>query len=119
MDYRSSGFNLGLEKDSGGGSLDGSTPDKLITFDRFEAMVDDRAISGNKLQDQAITNDKVANDADISSFKINFDTPIPVPQLTTTARNNLVSPLLGTLIYNSTTNKLNVYTGSWEQVTSA
>lgn len=42
-----------------------------------------------------------------------------LPSLTTTQRGNLPTPALGTVIYNSTTNKLNVYTGSWEAVTSA
>lgn len=42
------------------------------------------------------------------------------PRMTTTQRNAIASPSAGLLIYNTTTNKLNVYTGSvWEAVTSA
>ena len=42
------------------------------------------------------------------------------PRMTTTQRNAVSSPTAGMVVYNSTTNKLNVYTGSaWEAVTSA
>jgi hypothetical protein len=41
-----------------------------------------------------------------------------IPKLTTTQRDALPSPQAGQLIYNTTTNKLNVYTTAWEQVTS-
>ncbi len=41
------------------------------------------------------------------------------PRMTTTQRNAISSPTAGMIIYNSTTNKLNVYTTLWEQVTSA
>lgn len=42
------------------------------------------------------------------------------PRLTTTERNAITSPTAGLVIYNSTTNKLNVYTNvGWEAVTSA
>ncbi len=42
----------------------------------------------------------------------------PVPQYTTTERNALTDVPLGKIIYNTSTNKLNVYTGSWEAITS-
>lgn len=42
------------------------------------------------------------------------------PRMTGTQRDAISSPTAGLVIYNSTTNKLNVYTGSgWEAVTSA
>ena len=42
------------------------------------------------------------------------------PRMTTTERNAITSPTAGLVIYNSTTNKLNVYTGAaWEVITSA
>jgi hypothetical protein len=42
------------------------------------------------------------------------------PRMTTTQRNAINSPPEGLVIYNLTTHKLNVFTGSvWEQVTSA
>jgi len=42
------------------------------------------------------------------------------PVMTTTQRNAISSPTEGLVVYNSTTHKLNVYTGSaWEAVTSA
>jgi hypothetical protein len=42
-------------------------------------------------------------------------------QLTTTERDNLVSPPMGVMIYNTTTNKINFRNGSsaWEAITSA
>jgi hypothetical protein len=41
------------------------------------------------------------------------------PRMTTTERNAITSPVAGLMIYNTTTNKLNVYTTAWEAVTSA
>lgn len=42
------------------------------------------------------------------------------PRMTTTQRDAIASPTAGMVIYNTTTNKLNVYTGSaWEAVTSS
>ena len=43
-----------------------------------------------------------------------------LPRMTTPQRNAISSPVSGLLIYNTTTNKLNVYTASsWEAVTSS
>jgi len=41
-----------------------------------------------------------------------------LPRMTTTERNAIASPVAGLIIYNTTTNKLNVYTTAWEAVTS-
>ena len=41
------------------------------------------------------------------------------PRMTTTQRDAISSPAAGLLIYNTSTNKLNVYTTTWEAVTSA
>jgi hypothetical protein len=42
------------------------------------------------------------------------------PRMTTTQRDAIGSPTSGLMIYNSTTNKLNVYTGSnWEVISSS
>ena len=40
------------------------------------------------------------------------------PKMTTTQRNAISSPAAGLMIYNTTTNKLNVYTTAWEAITS-
>lgn len=40
------------------------------------------------------------------------------PKVTTTQRDAIASPTSGMVIYNTTTNKLNVYTTAWEAVTS-
>lgn len=40
------------------------------------------------------------------------------PKMTTTQRDAIVGPVAGLMIYNTTTNKLNVFTTVWEQVTS-
>lgn len=45
--------------------------------------------------------------------------PFMPPRMTTTQRDAVASPTAGMVIYNSTTNKLNVYTTAWEAVTSA
>lgn len=42
-----------------------------------------------------------------------------LPRMTTTERDAIASPAAGLIIYNTTTNKLNVFTTVWEQVTSA
>lgn len=54
-------------------------------------------------------------------LKLSSTTKCFVPSgLTTTQRNAISSPALGATIFNTTTNKLNVWTGSaWEAVTSA
>lgn len=44
--------------------------------------------------------------------------PFMPPRMTTTQRDAVASPTAGMVIYNSTTNKLNVYTTAWEAVTS-
>jgi hypothetical protein len=41
------------------------------------------------------------------------------PRMTSTQRDAISSPAAGLLIYNTTTGKLNVYTSTWEAVTSA
>jgi hypothetical protein len=41
------------------------------------------------------------------------------PRMTTAQRDAIASPVAGLVIYNTSTNKLNVYTTAWEAVTSA
>lgn len=41
------------------------------------------------------------------------------PRMTTTERNAITTPAAGLMIYNTTTNKLNVFTTVWEVITSA
>lgn len=41
-----------------------------------------------------------------------------IPHMTTVERNAIATPLAGMLIYNTTTNKLNLYTTGWEEITS-
>lgn len=50
---------------------------------------------------------------------VNHNTGLLLPRLTTVERDAIATPLAGLLIYNTTTNKLNVYTTVWEVVTSA
>jgi hypothetical protein len=38
------------------------------------------------------------------------------PHLTTAERNAITAPVPGTVIFNTTTNKLNLYTTSWEEI---
>lgn len=44
--------------------------------------------------------------------------PFMPPRMTTTQRDAVASPTAGMVVYNSTTNKLNVYTTAWEAITS-
>ena len=47
------------------------------------------------------------------------DKGVQMPVLTTTAKNAIVSPLQGAIVFDSTLGKLCVYTGSaWQTVTS-
>lgn len=55
----------------------------------------------------------------IEASDISVAKRLNVPKYTTTQRDAIANPALGLVIYNTTTNKLNVYTGSWEAVTSA
>lgn len=41
------------------------------------------------------------------------------PRMTTTQRDAIATPAAGLMIYNTSTNKLNVFTTGWEQITSA
>lgn len=41
------------------------------------------------------------------------------PNVTTDMRDAMIAPELGLVIYNSDDNKLNVFTGTWEEITSA
>lgn len=41
------------------------------------------------------------------------------PRMTTTQRDAITSPSAGMMVYNTSTNKLNVYTTAWEEITSA
>lgn len=41
------------------------------------------------------------------------------PEYTTAERDAIPSPYRGMIIYNTSTNKLNVYTTTWEAITSA
>jgi hypothetical protein len=57
-----------------------------------------------------------------NAIKLGRDTldVVILPSMTTTVRDAVSSPAGGSLIFNSTTSKLNFYTGSaWEAVTSA
>jgi hypothetical protein len=55
----------------------------------------------------------------IETKEVNVGGLLTIPRLTTTQRNALTA-VAGMLIYNTTSNKLNFYTGSgWEAVTSA
>jgi hypothetical protein len=57
-----------------------------------------------------------------NAIKLGRDTldVVILPSMTTTQRNAYASPVGGSLIFNSTTNKLNFYNGTaWEAVTSA
>ena len=59
--------------------------------------------------------------ADELTMDSNFlSSEVILPSFTTAERDAIASPATGRIIYNSTTNKINFYSGSsWEAVTSA
>ena len=77
-----------------------------LTNIAFRATSGSVLIGGTTLTNSAIL--------DLQSTTMAF---IP-PRMTTTQRDNIVSPSAGMVVYNTTTNKLNVYTTAWEAVTS-
>lgn len=58
-------------------------------------------------------------DTDIQSIVRAINLGFRPMNLTSTERDALTDLFLGKIIYNTTTNKLNVYTGSWEEITSS
>lgn len=73
----------------------------------FRAVAGNMLIGGSTLTTSAIL--------DLQSTTRAF---IP-PRMTTTQRDAITSPSAGMVVYNTTTNKLNLYTTTWEAVTSA
>lgn len=54
------------------------------------------------------------------TIKLDGTNGATVPSLTTTAKNAIVSPTAGQIVFDTTLGKLCVYTGSaWQTVTSA
>jgi hypothetical protein len=60
-----------------------------------------------------------ASDASALLNMVSTTTGLGLPSMTTTQRGNVAAPRAGLVIYNSTTNKINVFTTGWEAVTSA
>lgn len=68
--------------------------------------------------------DVLSNDYEVRAGKVAYSDAASgtqgVPSYTTTQRDALTGMVAGDLIVNTTTNKLNFYTGSaWEEITSA
>lgn len=59
-----------------------------------------------------------ANVGPFYNWDFTIEALLQLPPLTT-AERDVTSPQPGAVIYNSTTNKLNIFTGVWEEVTSA
>lgn len=79
--------------------------------------------SGSTIMNLSTTGDlALSGSASPASSKFTVDSTtkgmLP-PRMTTTERDAIASPAVGLLLYNTTTNKLNVYTGTWEAITSA
>lgn len=119
-------------------SYTGTIGMSTIELVAFGSSAGDIIFSGNSAS--ARTKDAVVTPTEImrvnaSSANVGIGTNSPVstaildmqsttkgvrfPNMTTTQRNAISSPSLGIVIYNTTTNKLNVYTGSWEAIVSA
>jgi parallel beta-helix repeat protein len=85
-------------------------------------------IENNKMQNNgtnyvdAITQDGVIIVSETTNAALDISSKtkgFAPPRMTTTQRNAIASPTAGLMIYNTTTNKLNVYTTTWEAITSA
>lgn len=56
----------------------------------------------------------------MSAIKLDSEKGLTLPVFTTTAKNAIVSPDTGAIIFDSTLGKVCVYTGSaWQTITSA
>ena len=113
-------------------SISGST----ITFtsaptngQAFFGLVLGQGIDAQTVADQSVTNASVSNGAGIAGSKITPDFSsvgestsrfMVAPKVTTTDRNNLLNVISGSVVYNTSLNKLQVYNGSaWETITSS
>lgn len=58
-------------------------------------------------------------DTDLANIVRSINSGFKPPRMTTAQRNALTNLFPGMVIYNVSTNKLNVYTTAWEQITSS
>ena len=75
----------------------------------------ERAWAGKSIHAGISTNSLIGAQLSLNSKSKGF---LP-PRLTTTQRDAIVNITAGLIVYNTTTNKLNVYTTAWEAITSA
>ena len=95
----------------------------------FFGLVLGQGIDAQTVADLSVTNASVSNSAAIAGSKIAPDFSssgvatarfMVAPKVTTGDRNNLLNVISGSVIYNTSLNKLQVYNGSaWETVTSS
>jgi hypothetical protein len=74
-------------------------------------------VHGATLTQQVVTGASTASDSaqlEVTSTTRGF---LP-PRMTTAEKNAIVAPALGLMVYDTTLNKLCVYTGAWETITS-
>ncbi len=123
------------------GNLHSGTMHPLVTVTDTDAYSGDTASTGQPDPSKALGLDirmgfaavgtlhhktvlkAVSNDSTITYTSLGLDCTLGgviLPSRTSTQRDAIPTPAAGTLIFNSTTSKLNFYTGAaWEAVTSA
>ena len=95
----------------------------------FFGLILGQAIDTQTVADLSVTNASVSNSAAIAGSKIAPDFSssgvatarfMVAPKVTTGDRNNLLNVISGSVVYNTSLNKLQVYNGSaWETITSS
>ena len=95
----------------------------------FFGLILGQAIDTQTVADLSVTNASISNSAGIAGSKITPDFSsvgavtarfMVAPKVTTGDRNNLLNVISGSVVYNTSLNKLQVYNGSaWETITSS
>ena len=95
----------------------------------FFGLILGQGIDTQTVADLSVTNASVSNSAAIAGSKIAPDFSssgvatarfMVAPKVTTGDRNNLLNVISGSVVYNTSLNKLQVYNGSaWETITSS
>ncbi len=107
-----------------GGTTDAGYKLDVIGTARFNNdVIFDAAVSLHGLPMTIFSTLKVGSITAITSCAVlecvSTTTGLLLPRMTTAQRDAISSPVAGLTVYNTTTNKLNVYTSAWEAVTSA
>ncbi len=116
--------NTALGKDAGAANTTGESNLYLGAWAGSHATTQSNQIFINTINRSNYTGDQtgspiyIQQNATVSNQIITVNGALKLSSMTTTQRNAIPSPAAGMIIYNSTTNQINVYTTGWEAVTS-